>query len=453
MSAAVKATLIKGIRSRDWTLVRSVLTEEFRGRFPRPDDGRQVDDDLLAIRRYDPTLPELGRDPFLATLREHVDKWVEIERASWHAFEFLLEPGMDRAYVRAHVQFGGTTPGGGRAALDATIAAEVVETAPQQWQFRSLEVLDAQSTESAALVFRDITDATGFHFNASSANRELRQQVIDTRTNMTYWGLSAVDWNRDGFWDLLATESLNRSVLFVNDRRGGFVLEDLPIDAADDNPSLFLFVDLDNDGLEELIGNHVHTYEDEKAWIGIYTRVEGQWVFRPRALEFENPAGLRHTDMQIITAGDVDGNGYLDLFFGGYENSDSRQPGGGFNLVEATDGDDNLLFMNHGNLRLTEESDARGIVGTQYTFVAEFFDFDFDGDLDVFEGNDYGSNVVWDNLGDGTFESLPEHRLTRDPNYTMGVTVADRANTGSWSIYVSNMYSHAGNRVVGLNSG
>ena len=107
-----------------------------------------------------------------------------------------------------------------------------------------------------------------------------------------------------------------------------------------------------------------------------------------------------------------------------------------------------MLFINHGELRFTEESDVRGVTGTRYTYVAQFFDFDADGDVDLFEGNDYGPNVVWDNQGDGTFRGLPNHALARAPNYTMGLSIGDWDNTGEWGLYVSNMYSHAGNRVV-----
>ena len=35
----------------------------------------------------------------------------------------------------------------------------------------------------------------------------------------------------------------------------------------------------------------------------------------------------------------------------------------------------------------------------------------------------------------------------------MGVTVADWDNTGTWSMYISNMYSHAGNRIMPLATG
>lgn len=168
-----------------------------------------------------------------------------------------------------------------------------------------------------------------------------------------------------------------------------------------------------------------------------------------RALEFQTVPGLEQTDALSVTPGDVNGDGLLDLFFAGYETNRSREVMR-FNRVDADDGADNLLFINRGGLRFSEESDARGITGTQYTYVAQFFDFDADGDLDLFEGNDYGPNVLWDNQDGGIFRALPDHPLARDPNYTMGVSIGDWDNSGRWSVYVSNMYSHAGNRVVSL---
>jgi hypothetical protein len=286
----------------------------------------------------------------------------------------------------------------------------------------------------------------GLHLNRSDVDSQLRQDIIDTRASLIDSALSVVDWNHDGFWDILVTETMNHSVLFLNDGKGGFVREPLPVLDRRMFPSQFLFVDLDNDGVEELVTTRV-VYLRNRAWMGIYARRAGKWAFLPQALEFENPPGLVRGDAQSITVGDVNGDGLLDLFVAGYENNQSRDPKR-FNRFDAHDGDRNLLFINHGGLRFTEESEARGIKGTQYTYVAQFFDFDADGDLDILEGNDYGRNVVWDNQGDGTFRALKDHPLARDPNYTMGVTIGDWNNSGDWSVYVSNMYSHAGNRVV-----
>ena len=447
---SLESSFLQGLLHLDWQLVARGVSKEFRGRFPHPNQGRPNQDAALRILQYDPDkLAPLDHQAFMDTLHAHVKPWTTVERASWRAFEFVLEPNLKRAFAKVHFQLGGPGSRGERSVVDATIEVQVIETSPRHWEIRRLDFIEGRRIENPRPPFRDITDEVGFHFNQSEANKELRQAVVDTKTNMSYFGLSVVDWNRDGFRDILATESLNQSVLFLNDGKGGFVRGELPFQDSNLCPSQFLFLDLDGDGLEELVGNRVHTYRGEKAWIGIHTRRNGKWIFLPRALEFENPPEIRRTDMQCITAGDLDGDGFIDLFLGGYENSQSRDPQR-WNLVAAYDGDDNLLFINHGNLRFSEESDSRGIQGTQYTFCAQFFDFDGDGDVDLFEGNDYGPNVIWDNLGDGTFEALPNHPLARDSNYTMGVTVGDWDNTGNWSVYISNMYSHAGQRVTRL---
>jgi hypothetical protein len=172
----------------------------------------------------------------------------------------------------------------------------------------------------------------------------------------------------------------------------------------------------------------------------------GAWELRPDALEFEVPPRIRNVVNQGIFPWDVDRDGDLDLLFANYMNNESQKER--FNRVHALDGADNWLFVNQGGLKFTEESDRRGIRGTQFTYVYQYFDFDFDGDFDLFEGNDFGPNHLWLNDGKGYFTEAAGHVFGADSNYTMGVTIADWDNTGSWSMYISNMYSHAGNRIV-----
>ena len=448
VQTSLTSTLLEGVRTFDWELASQGLSSDFLGRFPGPDDGRVIADPTLVLHRYDGSaLETLSGEEFLDTLRRHTAAWTSVERTSWKVFAFLLEPSRTRAFAEVHVQLGGPGPEGQRSVVDATARVRLVQVAADRWVISRLDLVDGSRVHNPSPPFRDITDAVGFHFNRSDVNGDLRQDIIDTRSSLIDSGLSVVDWDDDGFWDLLVTESMNDSLLFRNDGKGGLVREPLPIEDRRLVPSQLLFVDLDGDGLEELVSNRA-LYREGQASMGIYTRRDGAWQFLPEALEFDNPSDVRRADAQAMTAADVNGDGLLDVYVAGYETDQSRHAQQ-FNRVDAHDGADNLLFINHGDLRFTEESDIRGIVGTQYTYVAQFFDFDADGDVDLFEGNDYGQNVLWDNLGDG-FSRLDNHPLDRDASNTMGITIGDWDNTGAWSVYLSNMYSHAGQRVVRL---
>jgi hypothetical protein len=446
---SVKKVLLKGLRERDWSKAASGLAERFRGKFPAVSDGKEVPDAAMRIRRFERDgLKELGADAFLKTVETHVGAWTSVDRSVLRCFEFLLDPGEKRAFAAAHFQLAGRTKGEGRAEIAGSVEMLLVKTGEKEWKVRQMGWADGWTIESERPPFRDVTDATGLHFNESANLRGLLQEIIDNRGLTTLGGLAVADFNRDGFWDVLASIANNETALFLNDGRGGFTRGETPVADPKESGYVWMYVDLDNDGLEELVGSEIRSYEGLTACASLWTRRGGRWEPLPSALRFPIRPGERDLLVQAIVPHDLDGNGLLDLWFGIYTNRNSK--GQNFNRVHATDGADNQLFMNLGGLRFSEESDRRGMTGTQYTLVGKWWDFDFDGDTDFFEGNDYGKNHLWLNDGKGHFTDARDHLFNQVSCYTMGVTISDWDNTGDWSMYISNMYSHAGNRIVPL---
>ncbi len=449
VNPSIKGAFIKGLKGRDWGMVAGSLAGDFRARWPRPGDGQALPDAMMVLREYRETAwAETDAGGFVAILKEHVDGWSAVERTTWRPFEFLMDTGGLSAYASVHFQVAGVRPDGTRADLTGIVRAGMVSADGKAWKLRRLEWVEGARGEAKHRPWRDVTEACGLVLPGSDESRKVRAQLISERGVGTLGGLSVCDWNGDGFVDVVATRAREEMTMFLNDGRGGFVLVEPPTRAAQEIGYTPLLVDLDNDGREELITGSVLAYEDQVAYVGIHVKKGDRWELLPKALAAPVGKGIRGVSVQGIIPADVDGDGDLDIFFCNYTNIESDQLR--INRVVSNDGMDNWLFMNQGGLKFTEESDARGITGTHLSYVGKAWDFDADGDLDLLEGNDFGPNFLWVNDGKAHFTEAKTHIFNADSNYTMGVSIADWDNTGDWTMYISNMYSHAGNRIVPL---
>jgi len=439
----LKKALAAPILKRDPDGLLPSLAADFRARFPTPDEGRKLDEDGLVITDFaGANVPETDAAGFLKRLRALLDRYDSVSRCQFRCFTFLLDKGEKRARGLYHWWLSGRGPQGRRVEVQGDFHVEFTG-APGSWKIRAIALPAGALVESSRAPFADITDATGFEFAYSAEGRRALQAVIDNRTMTNVGALAAVDWNRDGFPDLIATNENRRSVLFLNDGKGGFIPRELP----EQGGLFYLFVDLDGDGVEELVSTHPQWYRGDKACLGLYVRHGEDWEFR-ESLVFDNPPTARELLYHHVTAADANGDGRLDLFVTGYSNSQSGQQD--FNFLDAKSGIRDLLFINKGGLKFSEEGEARGIRDRRYGYAAEFFDFDGDGDLDILVVNDFGPDNYYKNLGNGVFEDEPDHPLVRDPAFGMGLAIADFDNEGKYSVYVSNMYSHAGNRMIAV---
>lgn len=146
---------------------------------------------------------------------------------------------------------------------------------------------------------------------------------------------------------------------------------------------------------------------------------------------------------------DINGDGYLDIYVSraGPESS-------------APEERKNLLFINNGDSTFTESAESFGIGDTGFTTHAAFFDFDRDGDLDLFlinnfpgsfardnrsglreeinDGSSKSTDALYRNNGDGTFTNVSEEAGILKEGYSLGLVVHDVNRDGWPDIYVSN---------------
>ncbi|MEZ5356650.1 MAG: CRTAC1 family protein [Bryobacteraceae bacterium] len=145
-------------------------------------------------------------------------------------------------------------------------------------------------------------------------------------------------------------------------------------------------------------------------------------------------------------AGDIDGDGDLDLY--------------------VTNFGPNVLYRNEGGGRFTDITATAGVASGRWSTSAVFFDFDRDGDLDLFHtryvavsiterpkcqspggAKDYcgpqvyrpEADVLYENLGGGRFRDVSEAAgIAARAGPGLGVTAADFDGDGWTDLYVAN---------------
>ncbi len=198
--------------------------------------------------------------------------------------------------------------------------------------------------------------------------------------------------------------------------------------------------DIDNDGLPDLFftGNMVSSR--------LYLN-KGDMRFE----DITKAAGVTTTRWATgVAMVDINDDGYLDIYVC------VSGPGGSKGKDRA-----NLLFINNGDHTFTEAAARYGIADTGFSTNAAFFDYDGDGDLDLFllnnspkdfargaadshplgvKSNTPASwNRLYRNNGDGTFTDVSQEAgILQQLGYGLGVAVADVNRDGRPDIYVSN---------------
>ena len=148
-----------------------------------------------------------------------------------------------------------------------------------------------------------------------------------------------------------------------------------------------------------------------------------------------------------VTFGDVNGDGYLDIYVCKYVFGEDQLG-------------QNLLYINNGDLTFTELAKEYGLADRGFSVQATFFDFDMDGLLDLYLinqppslGNRKGNKItltrlrslaytdkIYKNMGDGNFYNVTSWCGVNNLAFGLAATVGDLNNDGLPDIYVANDY-------------
>ncbi len=125
---------------------------------------------------------------------------------------------------------------------------------------------------------------------------------------------------------------------------------------------------------------------------------------------------------------DYDMDGDLDLFVSARFGTQANN--------ELTD----RLYRNNGNGTFTDVAIAAGVGDDAFrqTFMGVWFDYDNDRDQDLYLSVDFGTDVLFENNGDGTFTDVSDFAGIGAPEHGMGVSIGDLNADGCMDVFTSN---------------
>ncbi len=333
------------------------------------------------------------------------------------------------------------------------LAAEIFERSEAvfrkvrgQWRVASLKRLSGTKKEAKQPIFVDATAAIG----ADPGPEIDCHSCLHGTPFDVCGGLAAIDYDDDGDHDLFVTR-IGAPVLLRND---GGRFTDVTEKAGLSRKGAYagaLALDADNDGRLDLLTTSVCPADHAcKGCAVMLWRNKGDGTFEDVT---ERAFGLRHGQARSACAADVDGDGDLDVFVAMYGTPEKvgslTTPVHTRSYVNARDGMPDLLFINRGDGTFEERGKEAGVADTGWGLACLFFDHGGDGRPDLYLVNDFGEHVFYRNRGGGRFEEATAAAFGgRDVGFGMGVCMDDYDLDGDTDLYVSNMYSSAGNRVL-----
>jgi len=282
--------------------------------------------------------------------------------------------------------------------------------------------------------------------------------------------VSVVDIDDDGWDDLFISARWGPTQLLRNNGDGTF--EEVTKEVGLSFPNLVncsVFVDFDNDGDKDaLIGRSLEPLVYLQNENGKFTDVT----------ETLGSFSQQHM-VSAISVSDINRDGLLDVYLSTYGPFGQNEPGKfkesadwrprfltasqqeklaekhaqGHGFVDNA-GPPNVIVMNRGEGKLESIESDDLVAQWHHSYQSAWGDYDGDGDDDLYVANDFAIDGFLINetppgsavpvFSDGLESAFPEGGI----GFGMGASWGDYDSDGDLDLYVSNMYSKAGTRII-----
>jgi hypothetical protein len=418
----------KKVQARDISGIESFYSASFRGSSLGLGKIKQIEE-KDGIRQL--AMASGGDLPNRAAA---LDEWKEylsgfdlIEEVGIHVHR-MKEWQSDKERI-AEVRFEliGTPKGAPQAGIDRAYFRMRFDVAPEGLKIRETSLIEGDRSISDKPQFTNVAHEAGIDFMNQYYPRFLSDDLKFKMIRYGPGGISAVDYDNDGFYDLFIPDGVE-SRLFHNNGDGTFT--DVTAQAGLsglDGASVGVFADYDNDGYKDLFVSRTfkHNQLFHNNGNGTFTDVTAK-------------SGIGEDCCTTVASwGDYDNDGFVDLYVGRYLDPRLAIP----TTFYARNGEPNQLYHNNGDGTFTNVTEKAGVGEKGLCLGTVWGDYDDDGYLDLYVVNDFGRKTLYHNNRDGTFTDVTVKSHTLAYGAGMSASFGDYDNDGRLDIYVANIRS------------
>lgn len=370
-----------------------------------------------------------------------------LNREEWRKFLTDMQSlGYKLDAIEFHQASYEDNPGGTPVSIFSTLLNVMNEDDSKRWQIKSklrIEWTDNKD-EDGRYIPGDMT-----LFDTTILEREgsvvFEHSILEKEFTVSSHPI-AYDLNQDGFSEILLPS--NNIILWNRgdgqfDKREAFSVPGRPA------PKLIFtttLADFDGDGnVDMLCSGQFRDLLDDPMSIPensvFLFRGDNDGAFTRPGIQAA-PSTLELVTPKCSTAGDIDGDGDLDVWIAQYRDpymyGQMPTP-----FYDANDGYPSYLLLNNGDGTFEEATESAGLSKKRFrrTFAASFVDLDQDLDLDLLVTSDFSGSDVYLNDGTGHFTDQTKNLLDESTNFGMGHAIADFNQDGNLDFFVTGMGS------------
>lgn len=416
------------LRAKDTGAFEPFFSAQFQGRRLGLNELKQTElKDGVHRLLMNPDKTSIDRAGAVAEWKAYADSFDSIQEAGLHIHRMINWRSGDEMEAIMRFEVIGTPKGSKYAGIDRAYFHMKFKGLGDSMVITESSLEEGDRYIADELHFVDVSKQAGIDFTNRYYSKFLEQDFKFAMMRYGPAGITAVDVDNDGFYDLFIPDGVE-SKLFRNLGDGRF--EDITAKSGlggQDGVGVAVFADYDNDGYKDVFlsrtftpnklfhNNHDGTFTDVTAKSGV----------------------AEDCCTTVASWADYNNDGLLDLYVGRYLDPRQRLP----TTFYARNGEPNQLYKNNGDGTFTNVTKEAGVGEVGLCLGTVFGDIDNDGYPDLYVVNDFGRKTLYHNNRNGTFTDITVKSGTLAYGAGMSANMADYDNDGKMDIYCTNIRS------------